>query len=204
MFFSFYYLFALIFVLTFHEFSHAWAASRLGDPTPQRAGRLSLNPLHHLDLVGTLMLFLAGFGWGKPVPVDPRNFERPLRDEALTALAGPSANLVLAFLFAIPYSYVNEIFVQNLSGAILDLSLVLFVFNMLPFPPLDGSKFYTLFFPERYKLRYRLFLEHSTAYFIAFMIMDMYLSPRILGFSIVWEGVSTATFWLKTAILVIV
>ncbi len=204
MFLSFSYLLALVLILTVHEASHAWVATRLGDPTAERAGRLSLNPLRHLDLVGTLMMFFAGMGWGKPVPVNPRNFEKPFRDEALTALAGPAANLILAFLAAIPYSYLPLGFLWTFSGSVLELSLVLFLFNMLPFPPLDGSKFLTLLVPYRYKARYLEFLDKSTAYFIAFMVIDLYLGQRWFGFSIVWTVVSNATFWLKTAILVIV
>ncbi len=198
------YLLALVLILTVHEASHAWVATRLGDPTAERAGRLSLNPIRHLDLMGTLMMFFAGIGWGKPVPVNPRNFEKPFRDEALTALAGPAANLILAFLAAIPYTYLPAGHLWAFAGSVLDLSLVLFLFNMLPFPPLDGSKFLTLLVPQRYKGRYLEMLDKSTAYFIAFMVIDLYLGQRWFGFSIVWTLVSTATFWMKTAILVIV
>lgn len=205
MFLSLSYLLALVLILTIHEASHAWVATRLGDPTAERAGRLSLNPLRHLDWIGTLMLFFAGMGWGKPVPVNPRNFEKPFRDEALTALAGPAANLILAFVFAIPYSYwPAQDFVWSFSGAVFELSLVLFLFNMLPFPPLDGSKFLTLLVPDAYKARYLNFLDKSTAYFIAFVVLDLYLGQRWFGFSLVWTVVSQLTFWLKAAILVVV
>lgn len=205
MFLSFTYLLALVVVLTFHEASHAWTALRLGDPTAQREGRLSLNPLRHLDLVGTLMLFFAGMGWGKPVPVNPRNFEKPFRDEALTALAGPAMNLILAFLAAIFYGYLPvNLWLWTFSGALLDLSLVLFLFNMLPFPPLDGSKFLILFIPARFRANYHAFLEKSTMYFVAFMVIDLYFFDRVFGASLVWTVVSTITFWIKTSILVIV
>lgn len=204
MFLSLYYFAALVLILTVHEASHAWVATRLGDPTAERAGRLSLNPLRHLDPLGVLMMFIAGLGWGKPVPVNPRNFEKPFRDEALTALAGPAANLIMAFVAAIPYSYMPQGYVWLFCGAVLELSLVLFLFNMLPFPPLDGSKFLTLFVPLRYKARYLEFLEKSTPYFVAFVVIDLYLGQRWFGFSLVWTVVSTLTFWLKTAILVIV
>lgn len=205
MFLSLTYLLALVIILTLHEASHAWVALRLGDPTAERAGRLSLNPIRHLDLVGTLMLFFAGMGWGKPVPVNPRNFEKPFRDEALTALAGPAVNLILAFLVAIPYSYLSQsLWLWTFSGAILDLSIVLFLFNMLPFPPLDGSKFLILLIPNKYREKYLQFLAKSTAYFVAFMVIDLYFVGKVFGFSFVWSFVSTATFWLKTAILVIV
>jgi Zn-dependent protease len=208
MFLSIYYLLALVLILTLHEAAHAWVALRLGDPTAERAGRVSLNPLRHLDLLGTLMLFLAGFGWGKPVPVNPRNFKKPVRDEALTALAGPMANLFLAILAAIPLSYLPlstgwDALLQ-FSTAVLDLSLVLFLFNMLPIPPLDGSKFVTIFVPQRYQLTYQDFLQKATPYFLVAVVLDLYILGRLFGTSIVWTVVSTLTFWLKTAILVVV
>lgn len=205
MFLNIYYLLALVLIITVHEFSHAWVASRLGDPTAEREGRVSLNPMRHLDLIGTLMLFLVGIGWGKPVPVNPRNFKRPALDEALTAFAGPAANLLMAIVAAIPVSYISPntpIFL--FSNAVFELSLILFLFNMLPFPPLDGSKFLMVFIPARFQMKYRQALYTATPYFIFLVILDIYFLPRILGFSVVWEVVSTATFWLKAAILVIV
>ncbi|MFH1298804.1 MAG: site-2 protease family protein, partial [Patescibacteria group bacterium] len=205
---SLYYLAALVIILTVHEFAHAWTASRLGDPTAERAGRVTLNPLAHLDILGTIMLFIAGIGWGKPVPVNPRNFKNPVRDGAITAFAGPLANLILAFIAAFPVSYLPETAATApwlmFFGALMDLSLVLFIFNMLPFPPLDGSKFISIFVPIRYRARYMEFLSSAMPYFIIFVVVDLYFSPRFFGASIVWTAVSTATFWLKTAILLIV
>lgn len=198
-------LLALVLILTVHECSHAFVAFRLGDPTAERAGRLSLNPLRHLDLVGTLMMFFAGMGWGKPVPVDPRNFARPVRDQALTALAGPAANLIMAVLAGIPFSYLPQgTGLWEFFGAVLDISLVLFIFNMFPFPPLDGSKFYALFVPARYQYQYHHFLDRSMPYFVAFMVVDLYFFTRVFGSSLVWTVVSQIAFWLKTAILVVV
>lgn len=205
MFFSFYYLLALVLILTVHEFSHAWVAKRLGDPTAEREGRVSLNPLVHLDILGTLMLFLVGIGWGKPVPVDSRNFAHPARDEALTAFAGPLANLALAVVAAIPYSYLGHSDPLNqFAGAVLDLSLLLFIFNMLPFPPLDGSKFVQILLPKPWLPAYDSFLRKGFPYFLVFLVIDIYFLPEILGYSLVWYMVSTVTYWLKTAILLIV
>lgn len=208
MFLSVYYLLALVLILTVHEAAHAWVATRLGDPTAQRAGRLSLNPLRHLDLLGTLMIFLAGIGWGKPVPVNPRNFKKPTRDEALTAVAGPLANLFLAVLAAIPLSYAPIDgywgMLHLFSSAVLELSLVLMIFNLLPFPPLDGSKFVAAFIPFKYQAAYQNFLRQSLPYFLAFVVVDLYIFGRMFGFSIIWTVVSTLTFWLKTAILLVV
>ncbi len=191
-----------------HEAAHAWMANRLGDPTAAREGRLSLNPIRHLDLLGTLMLFVAGIGWGKPVPVNPRNFKKPARDEALTALAGPVANFLMAILAAIPLSYSPDFgfwgLLQVFSNAIMELSLVLFFFNMLPIPPLDGSKFMLAFIPFRYRASYHAFLRRSMPYFIVFVVVDLYIFGRMWGGSIIWTVVSTATFWLKTAILLLI
>src|SRR3989338_7102351 len=89
---------ALLSAITIHEFSHAWVADRLGDPTPRLMGRVTLNPLAHLDPIGTIALLLIGFGWGKPVPFDPFNLENPRRDSALIALAGPASNLISIFI----------------------------------------------------------------------------------------------------------
>ncbi len=128
----------LLVAITIHEFSHAWTADRLGDPTPRAMGRLTLNPLAHLDPLGTLMLFIAHFGWGKPVPIDPYNFKNPRRDEIFVALAGPASNLILGSLIGIIYlttGYTNEILYTL---AIVNFSLC--VFNLIPIPPLDGSK----------------------------------------------------------------
>ncbi len=205
MFLSFYYIVALVVVLTFHEASHAWTANRLGDPTAKREGRLTLNPLAHLDVLGTLLLFFVGIGWGKPVPVNPHNFEKPIRDQALTAFAGPLANLVLAFIAAIPYSYLSEYEpVFLLSEAVLDISIVLFLFNMLPIPPLDGSKFVGILVPKRFQALYEKFLSKGLPYFIVLMFVDLYFFDKLFGISFIWTAVSQLTFWLKAAILLIV
>lgn len=208
MFTTIYYLLALVLILTLHEFAHAWVAYRLGDPTAYRKGRVSLNPLQHIDVLGAIMLFLAGFGWGKPVPVNPQNFKRPMRDQALTALAGPLANLFIAVLVAIPISYLPASFVESglmaFLQAVLELSLVLFIFNMLPFPPLDGSKFFVLFVPVSQRERYMALLQKMTPFFLIVVVVDLWLLRGILGFSLVWTAVSTATFWLKSALLLVV
>jgi len=202
------YILALVIVLTLHEFSHAWVAKRLGDPTAERAGRVSLNPLRHLDFLGTIMLFIVGIGWGKPVPVNPMNFKNPMRDQALVAFAGPAANLVLAVVAAIPMVYLPDsggtAWIVTLAEAVMFISLLLFVFNMLPFPPLDGSKFLAIFVPKRFHMQYLSFLQKGMPYFIGFIIVDLYLFPSLLGFSIVWTIVETAVFYLKLSILVVV
>lgn len=207
MFLSIYYLLALVLILTVHEAAHAYTALRLGDPTAQRAGRVSLNPLRHLDPLGTIMLFVAGIGWGKPVPIDARNFKKPIWDQAMTALAGPVANLILAILAAIPFSYLPDAGyagVKLFCQAVMDLSILLFLFNMLPFPPLDGSKFVVILVPKKYQMRFLQALQKSMPYFIALVVIDLYFMGRVLGFSLVWTIIEQATYWVRTAILTLV
>lgn len=128
----------LIVALTVHEFAHALVADKLGDPTPRSQGRLSLNPLRHLDPIGTLMLFLVSFGWGKPVQIDPYNFKNPRRDELLVALAGPVSNLILASFFALLHHLLG--LNQIVFYVLIAYNLTLALFNLLPIYPLDGSK----------------------------------------------------------------
>lgn len=134
---------ALICAITIHEFSHAFVADRLGDPTPRSQNRVSLNPLHHLDPLGTLMMFLVSFGWGKPVPIDPYNFSNPRRDEMLVALAGPGSNLILAVILSILWHF----FPSSVIVIFIYINIALAVFNLLPIPPLDGSKIILNFMP---------------------------------------------------------
>ena len=134
----------LLFALCFHEFAHAWVAYKLGDPTAKHSGRLTLNPLAHLDPMGSLMILFVGFGWAKPVPVDARYLKNPRIDMMKVAFAGPAANLLLAFVG-------GTIIRAHIVGGSLILMLYLFtqinimlaVFNMIPIPPLDGSQIFS-------------------------------------------------------------
>jgi len=134
----------LIFSLCFHEFAHAWVAYKLGDPTAKQSGRLTLNPLAHLDPMGSLMILIIGFGYAKPVPVDVRYLKNPRTDMMKVAFAGPAANLLLAFVG-------GTIIRAHIVGGSLILMLYLFtqinimlaVFNMIPIPPLDGSQIFS-------------------------------------------------------------
>lgn len=139
----FVWLIALTTAVTIHEFSHAFAADRLGDPTPRINGRLTLNPLAHLDPIGTIALLLVHIGWGKPVPIDPFNLRRPRRDAALISLAGPASNLGLAALLSLLLKLSSPLisqFLNFLIPPIIILNIALAIFNLLPVPPLDGSK----------------------------------------------------------------
>lgn len=145
---------ALISAITVHEFAHAWTAVRLGDPTPKLQGRLTLNPLAHLDPLGTLMLLIVRFGWGRPVMFDPYNLENPKRDAALISLAGPASNLILASVLAVvmrltamPFS---PFFVlSQLIPPFIFLNVILAIFNLIPIHPLDGGKILVGMLPPR-------------------------------------------------------
>ena len=149
---------AVLLCLTVHETCHGLAAYALGDPTAKSMHRLSLNPLHHIDWFGLFMMLAAGFGWAKPVPVDPRYFKKPKEGMALTALAGPVSNFLLAFLFIFiskliylyaPYTVVmGAVFTFCLYTAA-PLSIGLGLFNLIPIPPLDGSKVVAVLLPDR-------------------------------------------------------
>lgn len=136
---------SLVLAVTIHEFAHALAADKLGDNTPRLFGRLTLNPLAHLDPLGTLLILISGFGWGKPTPVNPLNMENPLRDSALVSLAGPASNIILAVLLALPLRLDLWWGIFLLPGIILNVSLA--IFNLIPIYPLDGFKIVSGVFP---------------------------------------------------------
>lgn len=139
---------ALIIAITVHEFAHAFVADKLGDPTPRLQGRLTLNPLSHLDPIGTLMILLVSFGWGKPVQFDPFNLKNPRRDAALISIAGPISNLLLAILLSIIIRFIPPTIGQFLLP-IIYLNVLLAVFNLLPIHPLDGFKIVGGFLSEQ-------------------------------------------------------
>jgi Zn-dependent protease len=133
-------LIGLVSALTIHEYAHAFVADRLGDPTPRANKRLTLNPLAHLDPIGTITLFIVGFGWGKPVPIDPFNLRSPRQDTALISLAGPLSNLILAVTLSfLVKTFLSPIFLLLLTPTII-INISLAIFNLLPIHPLDGAK----------------------------------------------------------------
>ena len=156
-------------VMPLHEFAHGFVAEKLGDPTPRWQGRMSLNPMRHIDTVGAIMIYLIGFGWAKPVQVDARYFKNEKWGMALTALAGPASNLIVALIFSFLYSGLNFVFVKtNAFGLypndylyslflvfilvidyIIIINISLAVFNLIPVPPLDGSKILFAILPDR-------------------------------------------------------
>lgn len=146
--------------LPIHECAHGYAAYRMGDYTAKREGRLTLNPLAHFDIFGTIAMILFGFGWAKPVPINPLNFENPKKGMMISSFAGPMSNIGLAFISMVLYklSYIPEY--MGISGAFLStvqmfllymitINITLGVFNLIPIPPLDGSRIATYFLPQR-------------------------------------------------------
>ena len=198
-----YFIIALVVVVTIHEFSHAYVASKLGDPTARIAGRLTLNPLAHLDVLGTLMIFLIHIGWGKPVPVNPHYFKHPKRDEAITALAGPFSSLLLGLLLALPMKYFALTMpaeLYNFLGTVFDVAILLFIFNMLPFPPLDGSKIIGIFVPHRFYGLYQRYLRNGMLYFVIFLLFDDFVLMRAFGFSIMQYVIGNLFTLMKTVL----
>lgn len=187
-------LMVIIVVLPFHELAHGFVAYKLGDDTAKRANRLTFNPINHLNYLGAFCLILVGFGWADPVPVDPRNFKHPKRDMALVALAGPVANLIAAlvgallfnaFITFVPYStgmlYTSvSIFLQYY----ISVNIGLAVFNLIPLPPLDGSKILGAFLPEKTYVKMLMnerMLSMILLLLIALNVVDRLVTfPRIL------------------------
>jgi Zn-dependent protease len=168
-------LIPLVLSLTVHEYAHAWSARRLGDDTAERMGRLTLNPLVHLDILGTVILPILGvpFGWAKPVPVNPTRFRRGVRmgtGMAITAGAGPLANVVLAVLTTVAYGLVQRFAPESLEGEsgvrallliAIQLNVNLAIFNLIPIPPLDGSRIVDGFLPYRFRPTWEAFTRLS-------------------------------------------
>lgn len=172
----------VIVAITFHEFAHAFVADKLGDDTPRRQGRLNLNPLSHIDPVGFFMLIFAHFGWGKPVEINPANFNRKRSmsaQEALVALAGPVMNLIIAIVLTIILFTITTFtptFILSTTGMLIGLTLQmaisvnigLGVFNLIPLPPLDGSKILMHFLPYNAKT---WFENNAQIFYIAFIVL---------------------------------
>ena len=133
----------LIVAIGIHEAAHCYMADYLGDPTPRALGRTTLNPIAHLDLVGTLMILVTGrFGWGKPAPFDPYNLQNPQRDTALIAFAGPISNILLAIGLSLVFHLLSNLSILGILKYLISLNLNLALFNLIPVPPLDGSKIF--------------------------------------------------------------
>ncbi|MFH1509341.1 MAG: site-2 protease family protein [bacterium] len=183
---------ALVIAISFHEFSHAAVATILGDSTAKRNGRLTLNPFAHLDLWGTILLLVAGFGWGKPVPFNPFNLKNQKWGPALISLAGPISNLflVIVFILIIRILGASEVAMGALGEdnmlfiflqVLVILNTILMVFNLIPIPPLDGSKVMFAFFPAKWYKNVIWLEKNGPLILIGFIIIDSVMNLGILS-----------------------
>ena len=188
-----YYLIALLLAITIHEFSHALAADYLGDPTPRLQGRLSLNPKSHIDNFGLLFLLFFGFGWGKPVEFDPFNLKNPQKDAAIISFAGPTSNLILALLLSILlklFIFFKLNFLTSIGyiffPPLIQVNVVLAIFNLIPIHPLDGFKIVGGILPKE-KAQEWYSLERYSIFFLIMLLfpingksmIDTFISPII-------------------------
>ena len=180
-------LVVIFLTLPVHEFAHGFVAYKLGDPTPRYQGRLTLNPLHHIDYIGALAILLFGFGWAKPVGVNMRNFRNPKRDMAITALAGPLSNIIVAFIaifiemLVYKFTALTKVimYVMLFFGYIAQINVYLAVFNLIPVPPLDGSRLLNAFLPDR--IYYRLMQYERYIIWGMFLLVYMGVFNRPLS-----------------------
>ena len=195
---------AVLITLTIHEYSHGYAAYKLGDPTAKNLGRLTLNPLAHLDPFGAVCMLLFHFGWAKPVPINARNFKNPKRDFAVTALAGPGSNLIMAiisaFLYLLSYSLLIKVnfgssFALSLAQNLLNFLYIfhsvnvgIAIFNLIPVPPLDGSRILNVVLPA--KIYFKIMKYERTIYFvlIGWLLLGGYVSALLLKIPFIYAN----------------
>ena len=176
-----------MFALSFHEFAHAWMASKCGDNTAARMGRLTLNPMAHLDVMGSLMILFVGFGWAKPVPVDSRNLRDPRKDMKKVAAAGPLSNLLLAMLAGMAWRLLGGInFLLDTNFPVLifyftQINIALAVFNLIPVSPLDGSQIFS-----GYLMKTNPELALKIQSYGPQVLFGLILFGYVTGFSILW------------------
>lgn len=205
------FILALLIAISIHEWAHAITATRLGDPTPGDAGRLTVNPIAHLDLMGALLFLTVGFGWAKPVPVNPLYFKHPKRDMCLTAAAGPFSNLILAVISFLallllgqsdgfsPWDLVGmpargevvHVFLRQLAGASIFVNLGLMAFNLLPIAPLDGSNVLQAFVPLQFSERFEDFRRVGP-----FVLLGLFIAEAVLHLPLLSLWITTIMEWV--------
>ncbi len=183
-------LVAVLLGLTVHEFAHSFVALRLGDDTPKLLGRVSLNPLKHVDLIGFILLVTAGFGWAKPVVINRENLKHPVRDDILISLAGPASNLLFALLVALlmrgVFAWVPFTSQQAMDGTfrvfltIMGINVGLAIFNLIPIPPLDGSHVFTNLLSAKSYQAAQVFFRYGTFLLLAIILLERALRIDIL------------------------
>lgn len=194
------FIIAILIAISIHEWAHAYAANKLGDPTAEREGRLTLNPIAHIDLLGALMFLIVGFGWAKPVPVNPLYFRHPKRDMAITAFAGPLSNLILAAVTFFAIFFLAGSTVPSAEGLLdaprgaaamtvllailrdlLFVNLALMAFNLFPVAPLDGSSIIRIFIPLRLEERYDEFVRIGPWILLSLLLFESFLPIPLLS-----------------------
>jgi Zn-dependent protease len=189
----------ILLALTFHEYAHAYVANRLGDDTAKQSGRLSLNPLRHLDPLGTIMIFLVHFGWAKPVPVNPYRLKNPKKDMLWISAAGPAANMILALASGILLRFIvataGEADRYSFMGLLtyvvfmsLQINLALAIFNILPIAPLDGSKILSGLLPARFEKMLYFMERYGPFILLGLIIFGSVTGVSVLG-GIIWPFV---------------
>lgn len=201
---------AVIFItMPIHEFAHGFVATRLGDPTPRWQGRLTLNPLAHIDYMGAAAILLFGIGWARPVSVNPRYFKNPKRGMAITAIAGPVANVLLAFMFMLLYGVLGTImklisnvividglavfitYVMFFFTYVAQISIYLAVFNLIPVPPFDGSRILFSFLPEKYYFKMMQYERYIVIGLFALLYVGVLDKPLSAITSVILDAVIT-------------